>query len=593
MPMDAVEDIKSRLSIEDVIGRYVELKRAGRNFKGLSPFTNEKTPSLMVSPEKQIWHDFSSSKGGNIFSFVMEMEGVDFKGALEQLARQAGVDLSLYRSNTQAGRSRQKERLQEALELATRYYQVQLTKNTDALTYVRRQRQFKKETMLEFRLGYAPDDGTALTRVLTRKGFQPQELKAAGLTTLRYQRPTDMFRGRLMIPLMDPFGKVVGFTARLLIDNPNAPKYINTPQTVLYDKSRHIFGLHLAKQAIRQSKFAVLVEGNLDVIASHQAGIHQTVATAGTAVTEPQLKALSRLTYDVRLSFDQDEAGLRATERAIPLANKSGLNLSIITISGGKDPDEVIRKDPHLWVRTVQDSQYALDWLISHYQKQTDIGTAEGKRKFSDNILPIIRDLTDTVEQDHYLRQLADLLGVSQESLKAKFLRQGKQTPLIRRKTVPPQALDPVQIDSVKAQNQLLALAWALPSIRPFLKTLLPEMLPDKPARQILQFLHNNPDYNNPEDDHPLLKEVNDYVRILKLLYEEFYQGLEVMELRYEAARLQVRLVERYVKSQKAELALQMRTANETQTKALLNRAKELDKLLQSMEEVEKAYGTG
>ncbi len=593
MPMDAVEDIKSRLSIEDVISRYVELKRAGRNFKGLSPFTNEKTPSFMVSPEKQIWHDFSSGKGGSMFSFIMEIEGVDFKGALEQLARQAGVDLSLYQSSTQASRSRQKDRLLKALEFATRYYQVQLTKDRAALDYVRKVRRFSKETLLEFRLGYAPEGGTELSRVLIQKGFRPEELKAAGLSSTRYQRPTDMFRGRLMVPLMDPFGKVVGFTARLLRDDHNAPKYINTPQTILYDKSRHIFGLHLAKAAIRQSKFAVLVEGNLDVIASHQVGVRQTVATAGTAVTEAQLKSLSRLTDDVRLAFDQDEAGLKAAERTIPLANKSGLSLGIITVTGGKDPDELIRKNPALWQQSVDNYQYAMDWLIGYYKNQININSAEGKRKFSDRILPVVVGLADSVEQDHYLREIANLLGISRQALQMKLVRQAKPATLRRPKTNQLPPLDPIQVDLRKTQNHLMALAWALPSIRPLLKNLSEEILPEVPARRILQFLRRNPDYNEPEDGVRELKEVNDYVRILKLLYEELYQGLEVMELRYEATRLQTRLIERYVKVQKAELATKMKAANETETKSLLLNAKELDKLLQSMKEVEKAYGTG
>jgi DNA primase len=317
--MDAVEDIKSRLNIEDVISEYVQLKRAGRNFKGLSPFGAEKTPSFMVSPEKGIWHDFSSGKGGNMFSFVMEMEGLDFKGALELLARKAGVDLSQYRTGRSAETSQLKERLYDANEQAAKFYQVQFSKKQEALEYIFKQRKFSKDIALEFRLGYSPNNGTALYDYLNKQGFTEEEVGRAGLISRRYKGVGDMFRGRIMVPLQDAQGRVIGFTARLLDDEPNAPKYINTPQTLLYDKGRHIYGLHLAKEALRKAKYAVLVEGNLDVIAAHQAGTRQVVATAGTALTEMHLKGISRFTPDVRLAFDQDsagQAGRRQSERA-------------------------------------------------------------------------------------------------------------------------------------------------------------------------------------------------------------------------------------------------------------------------------------
>src|SRR5581483_8257548 len=290
--MDAVAEVKSRLNIEDVISEYVQLKRSGSNFKGLSPWTNEKTASFMVSPEKQIWHDFSSGRGGDVFTFVMEAEGLDFKSALELLARKAGVDLDQFRG-TQSSQSRQlKNRSLEALDLATKFYQKQLTVNQAALKYLLRDRGFAKKTILTWQLGYSPNTGHALTDFLTKRGFTTDETKRAGLSLIRSDRAVDIFRGRIMIPLADSQGRIIGFTARILADEPGAPKYINTPATVIYDKSRHVFGLHLAKESIRKSGFAVVVEGQMDVISSHQAGVKQTVAVAGTALTEHQLKAL-------------------------------------------------------------------------------------------------------------------------------------------------------------------------------------------------------------------------------------------------------------------------------------------------------------
>jgi DNA primase len=583
--MDAVEDIKGRLSIEDVIGRYVELKRSGRNFKGLSPFGNEKTASFVVSPEKQIWHDFSSGKGGNMFSFVMEMEGLDFKGALELLARQAGVDLDLYRTAQTGAHGQEKERVYAALELAAKFYQVHFSKNKTALQYILGKRKFSKETALRFRIGYAPNGDTSLITFMKSKGFSEQELKSAGLVTKRYSGVADMFRGRIMIPLADAQGRIIGFTARILEDNPDAPKYINTPQTVVYDKSRHVFGLDLAKEAIRTKKYAVIVEGNLDVIASHQAGVRQVVATAGTAMTEYHLKALSRFTPDVRLAFDQDGAGIAATERAIPIAGRTGVSLSIIDIPGGKDPDELIQKDPAAWEKAVEAHKYALDWLIEQYVKRLDLTTAVGKREFSDVLLKVVRVLEDSVEQDHYVNHIAELIGVSTDALRAK-LRQtpsGPTKPQLK-KTVKHEPVDVNMGERLKAQNQLLALLLLNPLLGAEIDTITETTFPEKSAQKLLIYLANHSDFDLARDKSKT-SATSEYMDILVLLYEELYQDLETNELHYEATRLQVRLVEYYVKNQKLPLAAAMRESEGEQTAVLLQQVKELDQLLRQHKE--------
>lgn len=578
--MDAVEDIKGRLSIEDVISQYVELKRAGRNFKALSPFGNERTPSFMVSPEKQIWHDFSSGKGGNMFSFVMEMEGVDFKGALEILARKAGVDLAQYRGRSNSN-NKEKERLFAVLELAAKFYQVQFSKNQTALEYVLKQRQFSKQTALEWRLGYSPNTGTALVDFLKTKGFIDEDIKSAGLSAQRYKGPGDMFRGRLMIPLQDPQGRIIGFTARLLQDDPDAPKYINTPQTLLYDKSRHVFGLHLAKEALRKTKYAVIAEGNLDVIASHQAGIRQVVATAGTALTEYQLKALGRFTPDIRLSFDADTAGLNATERSIPIASKVGITLSIITIPGSKDPDELIKQSPGKWEEIIERPKYALDWLITRYQKQLDIDSAVGKRQFSDIILNVVRGLSDQVEQEHYVEKLGKLIGVSREALHSKLKNTAAPAKLKPKKTEnkPP---DKAALELIKLENHLLALALLQPKLRAYLADVKPQMLAEQPARDLLQFLLDHPDFTGDAAQATPLRPLADYVKMLSLLFEELYQDLEITELHYEATQLQASLVKLYVRNQKQRIARELQASDEARTAELLAAVKKLDNLLKT-----------
>ncbi len=569
--MDAVDEVKQRLSIEDVIGQYVQLKRAGRNFKGLSPFSNEKTPSFVVSPDKQIWHDFSSGRGGDMFSFVMEVEGLDFRAALEHLARQAGVDLEQFKPA--GGRSGpDKKRLLAANEAAARFYQLQFSKNKLALEYVFKKRLFSKDTALAWRLGYSPNTGLALVTYLRGKGFTDAEIKLAGLTAQRRGGTADMFRGRLMIPLCDATGQVIGFTARLLVDDPQAPKYINTPQTPLYDKSRHVFGLHHAKEAIRKAGYSVIAEGNLDVIASYQAGVRQVVATAGTALTEYQLKALSRLAGDVRLAFDADRAGLAATERGIPIASKVKISLSVVTIPAGKDPDELIKKDPALWTRAIENHEYALDWLMERYAAELDLASAEGKRRYSDILLPVVQALDDAVERDHYLNAIAEKIGVNRGALDQKMATSAEAKAPARLKKVVAVQAESAPSELVKLQDRLLALAAQNPELREYLAPLEQDMLPSPDAQKLMNYLLTHPDAQ--------VTAKTDYGKILSLLYEELYSGLEQSELQYEAARVQARLIEQYVKHQKSKIAQELDVADSLHAEKLLARAGELDELL-------------
>jgi DNA primase len=579
--VDAVEEVKSRLSIEDVVSQYVELKRSGRNFKGLSPFSSEKSPSFMVSPEKQIWHDFSSGKGGDMFTLVMELEGLDFRAALELLARKAGVDLEQYSSNS-GGNSKQKEQLHKILELAAKFYQVQFSKNQIALEYVLKKRRFSKQTALEWRLGYSPNTGSALVDFLRSKKFGENDIKEAGLSSQRYRGLGDMFRSRLMIPLQDQTGRVIGFTARLLADDPNAPKYINTPQTLLYDKSRHVYGLHLAKEAIRKIKYAVVAEGNLDVIASHQAGVRQVVATAGTALTDQHLKALSRFTPDIRLSFDADNAGLNATERAIPIASKVGVSLSVISIPSGKDPDELLKQDPALWQAIIDKPQYALDWLIERYAGKLDITSAQGKREFSDIILRVVRDLDDRVEQEHYLEKVGQMIGVSREALITKLTQPAASVPQkLKPVKIPAKTLNKTALEIIKTENHLLALAMVNPKMHVYLKGLVPQMLLEGQAQELLEVLQQTPDF---DPENPVqMQNRGEYVKMLLLLHEELYQDLEISELQYEAAQLQEHLVKYYVRTQKGRIVRELAKSNDARTQELLAAVKKLDNLLNQL----------
>jgi DNA primase len=415
---DAKEEIRARLPVEDVIGQYMELKRAGRNLKGHSPWGTDRTPSFMVSPEKGIWHDFSSNKGGDIFTFVMEMEGLTFREALEKLAQQAGVELKRY-SGGDKKLAAHKARLYEVLELAAKYYQYCLTKNKSVCNYVFYKRNMNKKTVETFRVGYAPSSGRALVDFLTKRGFTKKEMEDAGLLN---RFGGDLFKARMTIPLMDVGGRIIGFTARILTDDKNSPKYLNTPETLLYNKGRHIFGLSQAKDAIRRSEFVVVVEGNMDVISSHQAGVQEAVATAGTAMTENHLKSFGRLTNDIRLAYDGDEAGVRAAERAVQMASKFGIYLSVVDdYHGCKDADELIQKDPQLWHDAVRKCRPALEWLLEKYQSKYDLKTEKGFQEYCTEAKRLISQLDekDTVLREKYERIVSERLGISLAAFRA------------------------------------------------------------------------------------------------------------------------------------------------------------------------------
>lgn len=451
---NAKEEIKSRLPVEDVIGQYIELKRAGRNLKGRSPWGVDKTPSFMVSPEKGIWHDFSANKGGDIFTFVMEVEGVGFREALEKLAAQAGVELTKYNGGDKRV-AQKKARAREALNLATRFYQACLSRSKKVCEYVFYNRNLNRKTVEEFKIGYAPPSGKDMVKALQKRGFTIEELDAAGLLN-RFQG--DLFRGRMTVPFFDTSGNVIGFTARVL--DKSEPKYLNTPETLLFNKSKFIFGLYQAKESIRRSGYVVIVEGNMDVISSHQAGVKEAVATSGTAMTEHHLKALSNLTSDIRLAYDGDAAGVRATERAIMMAGDLGIDLTVISdYHGAKDPDELIQKDPALWQKAVEERIPAVDWLLKKYEENLNLNSSPDKRKYSDVALKLLSYVTDEVERASYEEKVARKLGVEVEVLREKGTRlEQKLAAKPRRYLKKPKTEAPKPTQLAKLENSLLAL---------------------------------------------------------------------------------------------------------------------------------------
>jgi len=574
---DAKEDIRSKLNIEDVIGEYVQLKRAGRNFKGLSPFTGERTPSFIVSPDKQIWHDFSSNKGGDVFSFVMLAEGLDFRQALENLARKAGVDLSMYEPKQNQGLSLRKKRASEALELSTKYYQQSLISNKHALEYVLKNRQISKDAIETFRIGYSPSTGDALINFLSKKKFTSKELIDAGLLN-RFNK--DLFRSRIMIPLMSPSGDVIGFTARQIEDEPNSPKYLNTPQTILYDKGRHVFGLSQAKEFIKQYDSVIIVEGNLDVVSSYQSGVKNVVASAGTAMTENHIKSLSRLTKNIKLAFDGDRAGIEATERAILLCQGLDIVLSIITMPEGfKDPDELIKNDKKLWQQVTQNTIPAIDWVLNKYEDNEDLSSSLGKRNYSAASLKLIKTLEDKVEQEHYLDVISKKINTSVTTLREKMDEGIVSQPIkkVKNTDVELEKSENIQIDNI------LAVALIDGSTRDLITDFDLEILDNEESKHVWQYIltqKNKPINKVPE----VLQKYDTYVKILLLKAETRYATWSSQDRYYEVARLLRQLLIQHKKKQKDLLNEQLRQAEaDSDDSKADSLRKELNKLIKEI----------
>jgi DNA primase len=505
-----------------------------------------------------VWYDFSSSRGGDVFSFVMEIEGLDFRGVLELLARKAGVDMSLY-ENAGHDMSKQKQRLQGLLELAQSYYQQTLMKNQRAIDYVFIKRGLNKKVVQDFGIGFAPESRSAVVNFLAKKGYSKSEIQGAGMSN---QHGGDLFRSRIMISLCDSAGQLIGFTGRYLGLEKNAPKYLNTPQTLLYDKSRHVFGLHLAKEAIRTQDQAVLVEGNLDVVSSHQVGVMQVVAAAGTALTEQHLRTLKRFSSTIILALDNDKAGLAATERTIPIAQQLEVNLKIISLPGeAKDPDELIQESADAWRAAINANQPVVDWVLSEYEQRNDMASAEGKRQFSTASLAVIKNLKDPIEQDHYAQIVAKKTNASLSAVEAKLhqtIASVRSTPL---KKVAAKAAPQGDVDS--HQEALLSLAAAYPSVRALLIELDDEDSMQPEAQTALQFLRAHPDTIMSDPLPEPLHKIDTYVKILLFRADARYGAWSDLDRYDETAKL-VKLIKNETKQQKKEqLMNELRHAEE------------------------------
>jgi DNA primase len=417
-----LEEIKSRLNIVDVLGEYLRLDKTGTNYRALCPFHNEKSPSFMVSEEKQIWHCFGCQKGGDIFSFVMEIEGLEFREALAQLAEKAGVELK----KVAPGVVEKKNRTLEILELATKFYEIQLWKGNgkEKIVNYLKERGLTEETIKLFRLGYAPNGWRNILDFLTKRGYEITEIEKTGLLVRKedLQNPSakyyDRFRDRIIFPICDYSGKVLGYSARVAPGGDESQaKYVNSPETEVYHKSKALYGIDKAKSEIKQKDFALLVEGNMDVIASFQAGIKNVVAVSGTALTQTQLDTLRRYTKNLRMLFDMDAAGEAATKKSIKLALEKNISVQIVELPFGKDAADVAKNNPEKLREAISKSKSAMQYLFDKAFEKFDKNTAEGKKNISEALLEIISSLSSDVEKSHWVRKTAEGLDVPESAL--------------------------------------------------------------------------------------------------------------------------------------------------------------------------------
>ncbi len=428
-----IEEIKNKLNVLDVVGSYMKLTKTGINYRGVCPFHQEKSPSFFVSPGRQMWHCFGCGKGGSIYDFVMGIEGVEFGDALRILAAKAGVQLK--RENAELRTERQ--RLYEICNWACSFFEKQLEASEvgkEVKEYLLK-RGITDESIKKWRVGYSPDLWNSLTDFLIGKGYQREEVVKVGLAIHKEnsQDSYDRFRGRIMFPVFDLNGQVVGFGGRVFKQQNETAKYINTPQTLLYDKSGILYGLNNAKLAVRKKAECVVVEGYTDVIMAHQAGYENTVAASGTALTSQHLVMLKRYSENLVLAFDMDVAGDSATKRGINNAQELGFNIKIIGSygpaaaqgSGGQgmvyeksDPAEIILKDAKIWENAVTGAKSIMDYYMDFSFGHFDAKTPEGKKEISKIVLPAIKRLVNGIEQSHWIQVLAEKLGVSQEVIK-------------------------------------------------------------------------------------------------------------------------------------------------------------------------------
>lgn len=489
--MDQVDEVKKRIDIVELISQYLEVKRSGINYSSRCPFHQEKTPSFMISPERQVFRCFGCGESGDVISFLQKMEGLSFPEALKILADRAGVQLEFSSNKDFQKQKSEKEKLFRINLLSAKFFKAMLAtkEGKPAMDYLL-ERGLTKEVIEKFKIGFA-NSPERLEKILLKDGFSYKDLSNAG----NPQR----FRHRIMFPIFSVFGEVVGFSGRILESvlphgvSPH-PKYLNTPETPIFHKSKILYGLNLAKDQIRKSKRAIVVEGQMDVAMSHVAGVENVVASSGTALTEDHLKIIGRYTTDIVFAFDEDEAGQKAAHKAVVEAYKLSLEPKLTIIEGFKDVGELAQTKPHEWSKIVSSALPAVDWLIKTHGFPRENPSAEQKKNLTKEVLVFISNMPDEIEKAHYIDKISQVIGVPRISVE-KALAKLEQAP--GRKTEPKQEPE-VRDEPASLESQLVSVVLLLPSLAS--KTSLPDIEFTNPDYRKI-YTETKSCYNQPSKD--------------------------------------------------------------------------------------------
>ena len=477
-PPSFLDELSIRNPIEEVVGQYVNLKRSGSNLFGLCPFHGEKTASFSVAPDKGIYYCFGCHKGGSVINFQMEIEGLSYPDAVRALAKRVGMEVP--EDEQYQSRYRQQERLWALHKEAARFFHSQLMapEGAEALKYALG-RGMPKSTIINFGIGYAPDSWTSLVDALRKKGYTDEELKESGLVTVSQKngRIFDRFRDRLMFPIIDVRGNVIGFGGRIMKNDPNAAKYLNSPETLIFNKRKNLFGLNVAKKS--KLGYLILVEGYMDAIALHQYGFDCAVASLGTSLTEEHAVLLSRYTENVVLIYDGDTAGQRAAQRAIPMLEKAGLSIKVLTLKDAKDPDEYLKKfGADRFKLLLEESSNRVEYQLNAIRKKYDLREDEQRVKFIGEAAEFISTLGNAVQREVYGTRVAETAGISYDALKIEVNKAFKRRMARERKKEEKKSLSPaanlqpksrtIRYDNMKsamAEETVIALALKVPAL--------------------------------------------------------------------------------------------------------------------------------
>lgn len=566
--MNHLDEIRAKINIEDLASGYIQLKKAGRNLKGLCPFHNDSRPSFMVSPEKGIGYCFACNTGGDIFKFIQLIEKVDFPTAVRILADRCGVRLPEFKPEAHD----EKLRILKANEKVAEFFAEQLKKSASGMEYFKN-RGLTEETIKEFQLGLALDSYTTLRDHLKDAGYDEKLMLDAGLISQRSiadKNTYDRFRNRYIFPIQDQQGNTVGFGGRIIGEG--EPKYLNSPDTPVYNKSFVLYGLRLAKEAIKKEDLAIFVEGYMDVIAAHQAGSKNVVATSGTALTGPQLKLVGRYTKNIAFAFDADSAGMEATKRAIELAQEAKLNIRIIQIPDGKDPDECIQKSPEVWREAVKNAVKAMDFYFAHAFSLHDRTLLEGKKAILDLLLPLIKQVPTSMEQNEHLRRLAHDLKTDPKYLWDDMKKLSLRTsyrPATDSEAAPPEK------ESFSREEFLLGFILETPQLYEIVHHNLIDVTSFDPATEkiykALKSVYNSRsvvDINELRSQLP--EEQQQRLDILPLLIEEYYPDFSQESAEKEVLGLIRQINRKNLRSSQKEFEHKIREAIDPEERTLL-----------------------